>query len=255
MVSPELVVMVSPELVVSPELDKLAKKLYPMQWVVLLSLLSSFLTGCVTTGRNSGWPIETYVNSCNTTMIPFEPSCLSWSDYDGGFEYKGQFIACKQSMLNFTNALDEYFRCSDEKLKDIFDRLLTSVPATYNCYVSYFNNKKEGDPISECPPVEVPHFYHSYEANGLEINLGVPRCTAKSDGYNFAPKRAYQVDDCREQVEVFMGKASLSHSLNATSAQDQYNTYLRNLRWVLDQKANDAVSKFNCIAEGRKYCM
>ncbi len=223
-------------------------------WVVLLPLLSLFTNSCITTGGNIGWPIETYVNSCDTVMIPFEPTCLSLSNYDGGFKYKRQFYACKQSMLNFTSALDEYYRCSSDKLKGVFDDLLSRVPDTLNCYVNYFKNRDEGDPSLECPPVEVPRFLHSYEADGLEIDFGVPRCIAKSNGYNFAPKMAYQLDNCREQVEVFMGKTFLSRSLNATSAQDQYDTYLRNLKWVLDQKANDAVSKFNCIAEGRKYC-
>lgn len=223
-------------------------------WFVLLPLLSLFTNGCITTGGSPRWPITRYVNSCDTAMIPFEPLCLIFRSYDGGFKYQGQFYACKQSMLNFTNALDEYYRCSSDKLKGIFDDLLLRVPDTFNCYVNYFKNRDEGDPSLECPPVEIPHFLHSYEANGLEINLGVPRCIAKSNRYNFAPKKAYQLDDCREQVEVFMGKTFLSRSLDATSAQYQYDTYLRNLKRVLDQKANDAVSKFNCIAEGRTHC-
>jgi len=158
-------------------------------------------------------------------------------------------------MLNFTNALDEYYRCEETTLKDIFDKLLISVPATYNCYVEFFKDKDNGDPTSKCPPVDIPRFSPSYETEGIEINLGVPSCIAKNEGYNFAPKRAYQLDDCREQVEVFIGQSILSHSLNAASAQDQYDTYLRNLKWILDQKADDAVNKFNCIAKGHRLCI
>lgn len=214
------------------------------------------LSGCVTTGGGGGgWPFETYPNACGSFMIPFEPSCLSWADYDGGFKYRGEFAACRQSMSYYTQALDEYYRCSDDKLRAIFDSLLKKVPATYNCYVEYFEEHKEGDPSTKCPPVEVPRFHASHEADGIEIGLGVPRCIAKSSEYNFAPKRKYLLDDCREQVKVFMGKGFLSSSINATSAQEQYDTYLRNLRWVLDQKANEAVAKFNCIAEGNKLCI
>ncbi|RJQ52230.1 MAG: hypothetical protein C4526_08535 [Nitrospiraceae bacterium] len=184
-----------------------------------------------------------------------EPFCLTWTAYDGGFEYPDQFPVCKQSMLNFTNALDEYYRCEETTLKDIFDKLLISVPATYNCYVEFFKDKDNGDPTSKCPPVDIPRFSPSYETEGIEINLGVPSCIAKNEGYNFAPKRAYQLDDCREQVEVFIGQSILSHSLNAASAQDQYDTYLRNLKWILDQKADDAVNKFNCIAKGHRLCI
>jgi len=52
-----------------------------------------------------------------------------------------------------------------------------------------------------------------------------------------------------------MGKTWRSHSLNAKSSKQQYDTYLRNLSWDLDQNAKNALSKFNCIAEGRKFCM
>ncbi|HEY9201590.1 MAG TPA: hypothetical protein VIQ81_08345 [Gammaproteobacteria bacterium] len=218
--------------------------------------MSTFaLAGCVTTGGGNGWPVETYPNACGSTMIPFEPICLSSADYYGGFKYGDQLSACRQSMSYYINALDEYYRCSDEKLKGIFNELLKKVSATYSCYVEYFQQHEEGDPSVKCPPVDVPRFYASHEAGGVAIDLGVPRCIVKSNKYNFSPKNRYQLDDCHEQVEVFMGKGILSSSYNATSAQEQYDTYLRNMRRVLDQKANYVVSKFNCIAEKRKYCI
>lgn len=235
--------------------QKLTKSLHWYKAITATLIVMFALSGCVTTGGRSGWPVETYPNACGSIIIPFEPTCLSWADYDGGFKYEGQFSACRQSMFYYTGALDEYYRCSDNNLKNIFDELLKKVPTTYNCYVEFFKEREEGDPSAMCPPVKVPRFHASHEADGIEIDLGVPRCIAKSNNYNFAPKRRYQLDDCREQVEVFMGKGILSSSFNATSVQEQYDTYLRNLQWVLDQKANDAVSKFNCIAEGRKYCI
>ena len=219
--------------------------------IVFFSLL--LLSGCVASG--GGWPVSTYDHACHTGMIPSEPFCLFSADYDDGFKYSDQFQACRQSVSNFAIALDEYYRCSDTKLKAILDQLLVSVPATYNCYVEFFKDKKEGDPSAACPPVDIPLFFHSYEADGLEADLGVPRCIAKTKVYNFAPKRVYQLDDCRDQVELFTGKAIRSYSLNAASAQGQYDTFLRNLRWVLDRKSDDAISKFNCIAEGRSYCL
>jgi len=188
-------------------------------------------------------------------MLPHEPTCLFLSDGDMGFKYSRQFQACKQSMLNFVEALDEHYRCSDTKLKSIFDELLISVQDTYNCYVAFFKDHKEGDPSRACPPIDVPQFFSSYEADGLEVHLGVPQCIRKNDVYNSAPKRDYQLEDCREQVEVFTSKTIQSYSSNAASAQDQYDTYLQSLRRVLDQKANAAINKFNCIAEGRRFCM
>lgn len=232
--------------------DKLLTKIFPR--LLIAYLLSLLLAGCVTSGGR-GWPIETYNYTCDTGMIPREPICLTWTDYDGGFKYSDQFPVCKQSMMNFTNALDEYYRCADTKLTEIFDKLLISVPATYNCYVEFFKDKDKGDPSSECPPVDIPRYRPLYVADGLEINLGVPQCIAKSIGYNFAPNDTYQLDDCRKQVDVFIGKSRLSHSIYAASAQDQYDTYLGNLKWILNQKADNAVNKFNCIAERRRFCI
>lgn len=220
-----------------------------------LSMLFAFiLSGCGTPGTGSGWPIQTYPSACATSMIPFQPVCLNRSDVEGGFKYQGEFAACRQSVANYTNALKSFGNCSDEKLKAIFDNLLKQVPSTFDCYARYFEVRKAGDPSTECPPIGVPKFYSSYEADGLEFDLGVPRCIRKSDGYSFAPKTTYQLDDCRNQVQVFMGKTFFARSMNASSAQEQYDTYLRNLNRVLDAKSNDAISKFNCIAERRTYC-
>lgn len=223
--------------------------------LVALTLVQLFLvTGCVTTGGRSGWPVQTYTYTCESGMIPSEPICLISGGIDGGFKYNDQFVACRQSLMNYTAALDDFYICSEEKLTNIFNELLKQVPETFNCYVNFFKSKREGNPSLECPPVQVPRFSPFYEANGLEINLGVPRCIAKNNEYNFAPSMAYQLDDCREQVEVFTDKAIFGHSFNAASAKNQHDTYLNNLRWVLEEKAQDAVRKFNCIAERQKYC-
>jgi len=222
--------------------------------LLLACLLPSLLVGCVTS-RDGGWLIQTDYYKCDNGMLPIEPMCLISANYDGGFKYSGQFQACKQSMSNFINALDEYYRCSDTKLKAIFDGLLSSVPDTYNCYVEFFKNDREGDPSQACPPVDVPRFFPSYEADGLEVSLGVPSCMRKNNVYLFSPKRAAQLSECREQAEVFTSKTMQSYSVHAASAQNQYYTYLRNLRRVLDQKADDGINKFKCLAERRSYCM
>lgn len=219
-------------------------------FVVLLSL--PLFTGCAVPG-GGGWPVEAYPNACHTGIIPFEPSCLS--PLGDGFEYRGEFQACRESMSNFTRALDTHYDCSERNLKGILGGLLKSVPATYNCYMEYFRERKEGDPSTACPPIDVPRFFQSYEADGLEISLGVPRCVRKNAGHNFAPKRTYELVRCREQVEVFTGMKSKSYRFDAAPAQEQYDTYLRNLRRVLDRKADDAIRKFNCMAEGSRYCL
>lgn len=222
--------------------------------ILTLSILFSFIiTGCTTGGGSDlSWPVTTYENYiCGSSNIPHKPSCLTWAvNSDGGFSSGNAFSACRQSVANYTDALDEYYICSNNKLKDIFDSLIKEVPATYNCYVSYFKNRSEGDPSSECPAVNVPKFHAPYEAEGLVTGLGVPSCVE----HNSSPKYIYKLDDCREQVKMFTGKGDFSYSFRAKSAQDQYDIYLKNLKRVLDQKANEVISKFNCISKGSKYC-
>lgn len=188
-------------------------------------------------------------------MIPDEPICLMTASTDGGFKYRDQFQACRFDLQSFENALDEHYRCTSRKLKSIFDELLVSVPATYKCYVDFFRDQEEGDPSVQCPPIDVPRFNHSYQIDGLEYDLGVPRCIRKSDGYNFAPKREYQLGDCKKQVEIFAGEGAFGYSMNARSAQKQYDTYMRNLRFELEQSLDDAVRKFNCYANGNDFCI
>jgi len=218
------------------------------------------LAGCAA-GGSSGWSSMTYPTACNLSIIPSEPPCLSIVSQGDGFKYRAGFLACRQSMLNYTDALDVHYRCADEKLKDIFDGIVKQVTATYNCYVGYFGRTEEGDPSIECPPVDLPrNVPTSYEVDGVEHDFGVPWCIATKSRRPFAMRKAYELDDCREQVEIFIGESTLlTHislsSLRVVSAQKQYETYLSNLRQVLDRKANDAISKFNCIAHGGKLCI
>lgn len=244
-------------------------KLVPHIKLIIPSMVgSALLVGCANTmpasGVNGGvgWPVQAYANACDVTLVPFEPICLTSGNVGVGYKYQGEFAACRQSMENYTAALDEYYRCSARKLKNIFDQLLTQVPKTYECYVGYFEMNSTGDPSSACPPVEVPTFFPSDEAQGLKGDLGVPLCVTKNKTFDFTPKRRYELDDCREQVDIFVGgrySALSSHSVSAllpqsVSAQQQYDTYLRNLKWVLDRKAADAVSRFNSIADRQRVC-
>lgn len=222
--------------------------------VLTVPIAALMLTGCISSG-GVRYPVETFNRSCDrSSIIPYGPSCLEWARSQGGFKNGSEFQACKQSVLNYTSALDELYNCQDMKLKATFDDLLVKVPATYNCYVEFFQDKREGEPSSDCPPVDVPHFPYPYEADGLEINLGVPQCVRQHEGNSFAPKRAYELDDCRKQLEVFAGEGLSALSWEASSAQYQYDTFLGNLRDVLDRKADETVAGFNCYAEGREYC-
>jgi hypothetical protein len=213
------------------------------------------LSGCVTGGGGGGgWPLQSYPYACHTGMLPNEPVCLGSANYDNGFKYGSQFQACRTDMQSFRNAMNEHYRCASSELKGMFDKLVKQAPKTYNCYVGYFIDKEKGDPSTQCPPIDVSRFNGSYVVDGLEYDLGVPRCVRKNKGYNFAPNRKYKLDDCKKQVEIFTGKKSYGYSLNAKSAQNQYDTYMSNLRTEIDRKVDDAVRKFNCFARGDRFC-
>lgn len=221
-------------------------------WVGLLAI--PILSACVTGSGGGGWPLQTYPYACHSGMVPDEPLCLGSAEYDNGFKYRDQFQACRMDIQAFQDAINEHYRCANSELRNIFDKLMKDVPATYNCFVDFFSDKKEGDPSLQCPPIDVPRFNGEYVVDGLEYDLGVPRCVRKSDSHNFAPKRKYELDDCKEQVEIFTGRKAYGYNINASSSQEQYDTYMRNLRNELDRKVDDGVRKFNCYANGDQYC-
>ena len=200
-----------------------------------------------------GWQVDTYENSCLNTIAPRQPSCLNYAQAVG-FKYQDQFQACRKNMINFTTALDEYYDCADTKLRAIFDDLFKRVPDLFNCYVRFFNDKKEGDPSFFCLPLEAPKFRPHFAAKGLELRFGIPQCLRKIKGYDFAPKESFDLHDCRRQMQIFMGETKQTYSLSAVSAQVQYDTYQQNLRQKLDRSADDAIRKFNCVAERRTNC-
>lgn len=183
-----------------------------------------------------------------------EPLCLGSAEIDNGFKYRDQFQACRIDIQSFQNAMDTHYRCANSELKGLFDKLIKEVPKTYNCYVDFFRERDEGDPSTQCPPINVPRFDGAYVVDGLEYDLGAPRCIRKSKNHNFAPDRAYELADCKKQVETFTGKKSYGYSLNAKSAQGQYDEYMDNLRAEIDRKIDEAVRKFNCYARGDKFC-
>lgn len=212
------------------------------------------LPGCTTNVSGGGWSSKTYSNVCDSFMVPSEPPCLTLAAYEGEFKFEGQFLACRKSMENYTDALDDYFRCAENRLSELFANLTQQVLQTYDCYVLYFENREVGDPRSLCSLVNIPVFDNAHQVTGLEIDFGIPRCVEKSSNYNFAPRNVYQLEDCQNQVDIFIGNSITSRSSNATSARSQYSEYLQNLRIELNKQADDSIKKFNCITEQRQLC-
>ena len=70
----------------------------------------------------------------------------------------------------------------------------------------------------------------------------------------YPPKRAFMLDSCKREVEKFTSKGSLSYRSSSKSAQKQFNIFLENLRVIINTKSDDAIRKFNCMADRIDFC-
>ena len=212
------------------------------------------LTGCVSSGGGGGWPVQTFPYACTGHSIPFEPMCVSSLGGDG-FKYRDEFQACRQGVTAYEDAINTFLRCKRDELKTAFDRSIRDVKKTYNCFVDYFSTHKQGDPSGQCDLVEEPTFHARYEADGIEMYFGIPNCVRKSSTTLYIPKRYYELERCKDDVEAFTGSRFGSFSTRATSAQKQYDTFMQNLRRKAETKLDDAVRQFNCKARGERFCI
>lgn len=73
---------------------------------IAATLLVTFVagSGSVPTGGSAGWPVETYPHACMLVITPQEPFCIDNAYFDGGFKYRDEFAACRQSLQNFAES-------------------------------------------------------------------------------------------------------------------------------------------------------
>jgi hypothetical protein len=214
------------------------------------------LSGCVPKGGDGPlW--NTYPRACEF-MPTSEPICMVSASTRNGFGSQSSFRNCKQSLANYIEGINTFYKCSQSKLRRTYDELFISVPKQYDCYVDYFSKHNVGNPTSSCPLIEAPNFHGHHEARGLLHYLGTPRCVRKNGGHSFFPKHENELDICKKQVDVFLGNTLSSYlvsDFDAGDAQKQYDDYIANLKRIADQKIGDAIEKFNCLAEGGKICL
>ncbi|WNK00388.1 hypothetical protein L2D14_02930 [Thalassospiraceae bacterium LMO-JJ14] len=222
--------------------------------LAVVVLVTCLLPACATGVSKSGsaWPTQTYEFVCRNDL-PFPPICLDGADYDGGFKYRAQFKACRVDLLNFASATDFQVQCMADELRSIFNDLIDKVFKSYNCYLDHFRQGNKGEPV-HCSRVEVPRFLGRYAASGVELYFGIPDCVRAGSTSLYVPKHEYELDDCKKQVDVFTDKSIWGSSFKATSAQEQYDDYIRNLENEAQENVREATDKFNCIAEGNRYC-
>lgn len=219
-------------------------------YTVSLIILVCNLLGCAAP-RTTIWSVETYLESCSSQLLPHEPLCLY--PIDGKFRSMSQFNVCKESVNNYLTALDSHYKCSIDRLSDLFNSLLKSTQSVINCYSKFYTDKNTGDITSICPPVVIPNFISN--AEGIDGNFGVPLCVARYDKYFTPPQHEFAFNTCKDDVEVFLGKSRTDHTIFSKSAQKQFDDYKKNLKEKIDQTADKVVNKFICLAEGKGLCL
>ena len=200
-------------------------------------LYALFLSASPTGGAGRGYPVDTYDNACQYLYtMPDRPFCLSAAKVYGGIKYQDEFEACRQSVSNYVDALDEWYRCVMESLRENYNLYLDQSKNTLSC----MDNQIPADILEratvDCPEVDV----EIDKYNNLISHEVSPLCVAQK---KFFPDSRFQVESCMKKVMDYLRimKESIS---NASWG----------IRQQVDDAANEAIRKFNCYAKGESYC-
>lgn len=199
----------------------------------------------MTTGTK--WTSSTYPNSCSWSM-PTTPFCIN-----DNFKYRGQFNACRQSLLNYKNALYDYADCANRNLASHFNNINQSVISVKKCYdEKYLDNNQS----SSCNLVKVPREVELYSVESntnniiyrktLDFGANVPACVrAGSSGPT--DKISYETF-CLPSIRNYLNPS------NNESGQQQLNNYMDWLYEEINERLRVTTDAFNCRANRNSYC-
>lgn len=209
---------------------------------VLAGLLAGSLTGCGL--PPSGQTVTAYDPGCGSLLMPAEPECLAGPP----FAERDQRIACQQSLTGYIGALDQYYICADRRLEEIFNGLVRESVKRVDCFNVYYQTRETGDPGAVCPAVGIPAYPVQHQADGLSPAFGLPACVRPVGEGGTAPRNLAELTACRDAVADFQRKEKPG------SAQEQYNTFVLNLRAETDRRVEAANARFACLSAGRDDC-
>jgi hypothetical protein len=169
--------------------------------------------------------------------MPDRPFCLSAAEVYGGIKYQDEFEACRQSVNNYVNALDEWFRCVMESLRENFNLYLDQSKNTFSCMDNQIPEDILGRATVDCPEVDV----EIDKYNHLISHEVPPLCVAQK---RFFPDSRFELESCMKEVTGYL--RTMKDSIESASWGV--------LRQQVDNAADEAVRKFNCYAEGGTYC-
>jgi hypothetical protein len=165
-------------------------------------------------------------------MKPMEPWCLI-----GSPKYCGEFVACRQSIENYVNALNNWYSCVIDDLTDRYNEYLDQSKKTLSCLSEKLTENYDLDLIVDCLPVEI-----SIDRHYVLISQDIPPfCIAKKQ---FFPKnKSWDLESCEDKVLAYLEKS-----------KKQIESASFDLQFDIDNAADEAVRKFNFYARDDQVC-
>lgn len=197
------------------------------------------IAACAPRGVGSSWPVQSYANVCSHTVImPFPPICLDEYNTGRGFQYPGEFDACRLSVENFIHALDRWRQCRVQEITEIALMISRQTTETISC-LEAFGRSESSSPFY-CQPVQIKFSDHGIYEREL---TNAPLCVR---GQRFMPQGAesrWRISLCQDEVDRYLEQLS--------QAIDELD---RRLRRETEEAAEKAVRIFNCMANRDEFC-
>ena len=200
--------------------------------IFLILWCSVTLTSCGSvSSEGGGWPITSYYNACDLPRFePMEPGCLS--NYRQ-FLSQAEFSSCKQSVWNYVQAIQDYQSCAIDFINNRFREYQKQTNETFKCLERELPVQFTSEQLpNTCIPVSV-NIDNLQILNSFDVP---PVCISKKE---FFPKyqEAYRFTECKEEVKKYNNVMRQNINSSAYSLQSK-----------LQFKANDAVRRFNAMA-------
>lgn len=201
-------------------------------------LLAFFIPACAMLPPPQ-WDVETYPYSCSGLLtMPFEPVCLI--RVGEGFEYSGEFTACKQSVENYIDALYRHYDCVMNDLRERYNLFLDQSKKTLSCFEEKLPDKYNPKLIIDCPlshPVNIRIDRHYL----FPIYHDAPYCITNKSF--FPVDKSWSLERCTNEVSEYL-----------EDTKRKIKDISFDLRLEIDWAADTAVRKFNCYAKREQFC-
>ena len=201
-----------------------------------LPLLSIFLLSALLQGscRTHDWSQATRrypFSSCEKGIsFPSKPSCLTQIVVEDGFRYRGEFLACRQSIQNFAEALERWKRCELKGLSAEVAQISAEIMSVLECH-----EKNVEGPQLNCPKIRM------YWIKIGEVYYAPPDCLDDRFALTFSKT---DISSCRKEVMNLLDDLEFG--------VDEHEEVLQQM---IQNEIDDAIRVFECKARRDKLCL